>query len=65
MTVDLYMEKLNLTITSMASAQVTFTFEDILNLYEQVQAKYKFDEVLINRSRVPYPSGTLETMDRH
>ena len=65
MTVDLYMEKLNLTITSMASAQVTFTFEDILNLYEQVQAKYKFDEVLINQSRVPYPSGTLETMDRH
>ena len=50
MTVDLYMEKLNLTITSMASAQVTFTFEDILNLYEQVQAKYKFDEVLINQS---------------
>ena len=65
MTVDLNMEKLNLTITSMASAQVTFTFEDILNLYEQVQAKYKFDEVLINQSRVPYPSWTLETMDRH
>ena len=46
MTVDLYTEKFNLTITSMASAQVTFTFEDILNLYEKVQAKYKFDEVL-------------------
>ena len=47
MTVDLYTEKLNLTITSMASAQVTFTFEDILNLYEKVQAKYKFKDVFL------------------
>ena len=47
MTVDLYTEKLNLTITSMAAAQVTFTFEDILNLYEKVQAKYKFEYLFL------------------